>query len=171
MMLVRTLWAASLLVTAAITPALSAESVSPAVQAAVADAGRDPLDMRRDGALKPADVVAFTGLKPGGAVADVIPGYGYYTRIFSKLVGPKGNVYPIVPFNGAINAETLRRLSGDEKQPVDDIYAVQNVYGYENVRTIWQDLKLDGAQFSVPKQLDLVFVSGDYAILHGDLFG
>ncbi len=159
-------------VAAAFVPsAFSADAVSPAIQAAVSDAGRDPLDKLHDSDTHPAEVTAFAGVKAGDNVADFVPEHGNYTRIFSKLVGPKGMVYPIVPFYGAINAETLRRESGGKPQNVDAIYAVQNIYGYENVMAVWQDIHLDGGQFSVPKQLDVVFMTGDYNSLHTDEFG
>ena len=35
----------------------------------------------------------FAGIKPGDTVVDLIPGGGYFTRIFSKVVGPTGHVY------------------------------------------------------------------------------
>ena len=153
------------------SPAVPADAVSPAVQAAVKDPGRDPLDMKRDADLKPAQVMDFAGIKPGQVVADLMPEAGFYARIISKAIGPNGNLYPIVPFAGAINAETLRRESKGAPLPVDKIYAVQNVFGYANMMTIWQDLRLDGAQFATPKQLDVVFVTGDYANLHTDVTG
>jgi len=73
------------------------------ITAALTAPGRPPADLERDGARKPAEVIAFAGLKRGDRVIDFIPGGGYFTRIFSGVVGPKGHVYAMVP--GA--AETL----------------------------------------------------------------
>ena len=39
----------------------------------------------RDAARKPAESVAFFGVKPGDKVADFIAGDSYFTRIFSKV--------------------------------------------------------------------------------------
>jgi predicted methyltransferase len=51
----------------------------------------------RDAARKPEAIVAFSGLEAGDRVIDFIPGGGYFTRIFSGMVGPKGHVYAMVP--------------------------------------------------------------------------
>ena len=56
------------------------------ITAAVADPNRPDTDTKRDADRKPADCVAFAGIKPGDKVADLIPGRGYFTRIFSKVV-------------------------------------------------------------------------------------
>ena len=45
---------------------------------------------------KPAETVAFAGVKPGMVVGELGPGRGYYTRILAKAVGPKGKVYAII---------------------------------------------------------------------------
>jgi predicted methyltransferase len=73
-----------------------AQTVSDAVKAAVADAGRPQADKDRDAGRKPAEITAFAGVKAGDVVADINPGGGYFTRIFSKTVGPKGKVYAVV---------------------------------------------------------------------------
>src|SRR4051812_14837618 len=78
-------------------PVALAQTVSPAITEAVKDSGRPAVDTARDADRKPAESVAFSRMKPGDKVADFLPGGGYYTRIFSKLVGPKGHVYAVLP--------------------------------------------------------------------------
>lgn len=73
-----------------------AQTVSDAVKAAVSDAGRPAADKDRDANRKPGETVAFSGMKAGDVVADISPGGGYFTRIFSKTVGAKGKVYAVV---------------------------------------------------------------------------
>lgn len=73
-----------------------AQSVSDAVKAAVTDQARPAADTARDENRKPAEVVAFSGMKAGDVVADINPGGGYFTRIFAKTVGAKGKVYAVV---------------------------------------------------------------------------
>src|ERR1700691_4161311 len=77
--------------------AAGAQKVPVYVAAAVADPSRPEADKARDADRKPAEVIAFAGIKPGDKVADLIPGRGYFTRIFAKVVGPKGWVYAFFP--------------------------------------------------------------------------
>ena len=53
-------------------------------------------DVARDGARKPAEMVKFAGIKSGMTVVDMLPGGGYFTRIFSQTVGSKGKVIALV---------------------------------------------------------------------------
>ncbi|MET0291275.1 MAG: methyltransferase [Steroidobacteraceae bacterium] len=89
--------AAVLLMTGASASVLAADSVSSAVQAAVADAARPDADRQRDANRKPGELIAFAGIKAGDKVSDMLPGGGYFTRLFSKVVGPKGVVYALAP--------------------------------------------------------------------------
>ena len=129
----------------------SAASAAPAIPAylaaAIADPGRAgdvPIDARR----KPAEVIAFSGVKPGDRVVDLIPGSGYFTKIFSKVVGPRGHVYLIWPNEYAKEAqpdpEENKKLAA---RP-----------GYGNVTVIEQP----GAAFATPRPVDLVFTVQNY---------
>src|SRR5262249_2267936 len=51
------------------------------VAAAVKHRSRPAWDFYRDGDRKPADVLAFSQIKPGMVVVDLIPNEGYYTRM------------------------------------------------------------------------------------------
>src|ERR1700761_3875814 len=64
---------------------------------AIADPGRPAEDTARDADRKPADMLAFARVKPGETVVDYIPSKGYFTRLFSAAVGPKGTVYAVTP--------------------------------------------------------------------------
>jgi predicted methyltransferase len=82
------------------TATLSHAQASPVpayVTNAVTDSARPAADRQVDGDRKPGALVAFAGIKPGDKVADVMPGGGYFTRIFSKVVGPDGHVYAVLP--------------------------------------------------------------------------
>jgi predicted methyltransferase len=81
-----------------LSPAVHAAAAVPAtISAAVADAARPAADKDRDADRKPAETLAFSGVKPGDQVVDFLPGGGYFTRIFSKIVGPKGHVTALSP--------------------------------------------------------------------------
>jgi predicted methyltransferase len=75
----------------------AADKVPDEISAAVADPGRPAADKDRDANRKPAETLAFAGLKSGEQVVDFLPGGGYFTRIFSKAVGPKGHVTALTP--------------------------------------------------------------------------
>src|ERR1700679_3794397 len=82
----------------AVSAAASAQSAAPAyIKAAVNDPGRSEMMRARDAARKPAALLAFSGIKPGDRVGDLIPGGSYFTGLFSLVVGPKGHVYSICP--------------------------------------------------------------------------
>src|SRR5690348_6159713 len=79
-------------------PAGAAKHDTPAnIAAAVADSNRPEADRTRDANRKPGDTLAFAGVKAADRVADIIPGTGYFTRLFAKAVGPKGYVYAYFP--------------------------------------------------------------------------
>src|ERR1700744_4973388 len=62
------------------------------MKAAVADSNRPAADTARDENRKPAEMLAFAGIGPGKVVVDMLPGGGYFTRIFAKAVEPGGRV-------------------------------------------------------------------------------
>lgn len=97
--------------------AAQAQTVSDAVKAAVSDAGRPAPDKERDANRKPGEVIAFSGMKAGDVVADINPGGGYFTRIFSKTVGAKGKVYAVVSDAGLAKnpkaADAVKAIAAD----------------------------------------------------------
>lgn len=74
-----------------------AHAATPTIAAAVADPGRPAADTARDADRKPAEMLAFAGIRPGMVVMDIMPGGGYFTRLFSVAVGPTGKVIAYVP--------------------------------------------------------------------------
>jgi predicted methyltransferase len=120
--------------------------------AAVADKGRPEADSKRDADRKPAETLEFAGVKAGQTVVDLIPGGGYFTRIFSKAVGPKGTVY-------AVGGPP--RPSQDPAKPAptpaQDTIAADP--GYANVKSIHAPLQ-NG--LSVPTPADVVFTAQNY---------
>ena len=83
------------------------------VAAAVADTHRPDADTKRDASRKPAEVLAFSGVKPGDKVFELLPGGGYFTRLFSKAVGPGGHVYAVAP---TVNPETGAAVPADGRR-------------------------------------------------------
>jgi predicted methyltransferase len=148
-----------LLLTAVVAAALSAGAVmaKPAanITAAVADKGRPAADTALDAARKPAETLEFVGVKPGMTVVELIPGGGYFTRLFSKAVGPKGTVYAVYP---------PPRPSSDPAKPAPTpaIEKLAAEPAYSNVKPI----KTSPTSLSVPSPADIVFTAQNYHDLH-----
>ncbi|HEX6639199.1 MAG TPA: hypothetical protein VF033_16200, partial [Steroidobacteraceae bacterium] len=87
---------AGLMMTLAL-PALAADA---AIEAAIASPERTQADHDRDQREKPAEVLAFAGVKPGMTVADLFSAGGYYTELLAGVVGHNGKVYAVnnVPY-------------------------------------------------------------------------
>lgn len=131
-------------------PARAAMRTSKAIAAAVADPARPAADRARDALRKPADCVAFAGVRPGMIMAELFPGEGYFTRIFSRVVGPKGHVYEFVP---------KPRKPG--KPIAVKAIAADPHYHHNITVSIWPVGKLP-----VPRPVDLVWTSQNYHDLH-----
>ena len=84
----------------ALSVAVSAADPSP-IEQSIASPARTDKDRERDVREKPAEVLAFAGVKPGMTVADLFAAGGYYTELLSGVVGPSGKVYSVnnVPYS------------------------------------------------------------------------
>jgi predicted methyltransferase len=125
--------------------------VPAAVSAAVADSGRPQADKDKDSGRKPAESVAFAGIKKGDKVADMLAGGGYFTRIFSKVVGDSGVVYATTfpPRPGAAPGPSpLETLAADP--------------AYKNVKVIAGA----PADIKIPEPVDVVWTSLNYHDMH-----
>lgn len=120
------------------------------IAAAVADPARPEADRVRDKNRKPAQVLAFAGIKPGETVAELIPATGYYTRILSRIVGPKGHVYALSP---------PPRGGHDMGAGAEAIAADPH---YSNVTAGTFTLK----KLDLPRRVDVVWTSDNYHDLH-----
>jgi predicted methyltransferase len=119
--------------------------------ASVADVLKDPArgkDADADARRHPAELAAFAGVKPGDTVVDLIPGAGYFTRVFSLIVGPKGHVYAVWPTEYA-------------KEDSDEVPLVQALAidpRFTNVTMLMQP----AAAFAIPAKADVVWTSQNY---------
>ena len=129
----------------------SASSAAPAYVSLYADAVADPKrpaeEVARDPLRHPAEILAFAQVAPGDKVADIRPGAGYFTRLFSDVVGPTGRVYAFVP----------ERTMARENPQADALAAA-----YPNVTRV--NGLLDSMTYDQP--LDLVFMSQEYHDFH-----
>jgi predicted methyltransferase len=130
----------------------AADAVPAYIQAAVADAGRPDADKQRDANRKPAEVVAFAGIKAGDKIGELLPGGGYFTRIFSKVVGANGVVYAVTPPPPAPPAGAPP--AAPRPNPVAAMVA-DPAYGNIKLATLDAAVKL-------PEAVDLVWTSLNY---------
>ena len=94
-------------------------------------------------------VLAFAGVHPGQKVGEYLPGGGYYTRMLSDVVGPKGKVY-------ALETSTWGQKNVDTTKKVLDEPGRGNV-------------ALDVAPlggFHLPEKVDLFWTTLNYHDLH-----
>jgi predicted methyltransferase len=131
----------------AFTAGGAAAKPGPHITAAVADKARPEADTARDADRKPAEMLEFAGVKPGEKIADFIPGGGYFTRIFSKAVGPKGKVYAAInpPAPNATNPPPIRAVAADTAN-------------YGNVEVVQGPL----TELKLPEPVDLIWTSQNY---------
>jgi predicted methyltransferase len=102
------------------------------------------LDARRHGP----EIAAFAGVKSGDKVIDLIPGGGYWTRTFARIVGPSGHVYGIWPQPYAAEAGSdVKRYAAAAGTPV-----------FANVSASTQP----ATSLTAPEKVDLVFTSQNY---------
>ena len=73
----------------------AAAADSTPIEKSIASPERTAADRERDQREKPAEVLAFAGVKPGMVVADIFSAGGYYTELLAGVVGPTGKVLAI----------------------------------------------------------------------------
>ena len=133
-------------------PAHAAARVSKAIAAAVADPARPAADRARDALRKPAACLAFVGVHRGMKIAELFPGQGYFTRLFSRVAGPDGRVYAIGP-------PPKKPGTPPRVQPIaDDPHYDHNI-------TVLQE---PVTNLTVPQPVDLVWTSQNYHDLHNE---
>ncbi|RAO77321.1 class I SAM-dependent methyltransferase [Dyella jiangningensis] len=124
---------------------------------AIADPGRPADDRALDDSRHVAEVLAFADIRPGDKVVDLMPGKGYYTRLFSKLAGPDGKVYALQPAEmdkaAPKGLQSLRSFAGTP--------------AYANVVVLVQPV----SAMSVPEKVDVIWTSQNYHDLHDPFMG
>lgn len=100
------------------------------------------VDARRHGP----EILSFAGVTTGAKVVDLVPGGGYWTRLFAQSVGPSGHVFGVWPIEY-------------EKQNPEVAATYKATFGtYGNVTVLEQPANA----FAVPARVDLVFTSQNY---------
>ena len=121
-------------------PAFAADTNT--IQAAVANPQRTDADRDRDARDKPAEVMAFAGVKPGMTVADVFSAGGYWTELLAGAVGPTGKVL-------AINNLGYAQYSKDD---------IKKRYADDRLKNVEQRLVEPSHMYIAPKSVDLAVI-------------
>ena len=125
------------------------------VTAAINDSARKD-DAKDDARRQMAAVMTFTGVKPGDSVLELVPGEGYWTKVFSGVVGANGHVYTVWP-------------QGMEKYSAKSIANWQELVKgpYKNVSLLQQA----NDALSAPQPVDVVFICQNYHDYHDKFMG
>ncbi|MGH8124548.1 MAG: class I SAM-dependent methyltransferase [Rhodanobacteraceae bacterium] len=127
----------------------------------VTQAMNDPVraaDRKDDVRRKMAEVLTFSGVKPGDKVLELAPATGYWTRVFSQIVGPQGHVYADWPkeWVAQFSAKLFAAWQKLTKTP-----------HYANVTAISEPV----ATLQVPARVDVVFTDDNYHDYHDPFSG
>ena len=113
----------------------------------IASPDRRPADRTNDLRRKPAQMLAFIGVRPGMTALDLSAGGGYTSELLARAAGPNGRVYAQVapraggaPPSFATLSDRARNLSGGNIVPVllpfDDLVAAEIPAGTLDVATL-----------------------------------
>jgi len=127
------------------------------VALAIADQSRPADDRAKDADRKPTAVLGFTGIKPGDVVVDLMPGTGYYTRLLSRIVGPKGKVYALQP----------EEMDKAAPKGLQSLHSFAGTADYPNVVVLVQPV----AAMKLPEPVDAIWTSQNYHDLHDPFMG
>jgi len=132
----------ALAVPALVPAALAADDYSAAISAPA----RTAADHERDARDKPAEVMAFAGVKPGMTVIDLFSAGGYWTELLANAVGPNGKVL-------AVNNVPYAEYSKD---------AIKKRFGDNHLTNVEQRLVEASHMYLPPKSADLVIIVMSY---------
>ena len=148
---------ASLILVCLVGGAAAAAGPPAYVIKAVADTRRPADDRKLDDDRKPAEVLAFAGVKPGQVVGEYLPGGGYYTRLLSDVVGPRGKVYALETTTwGQKNIDATRQVLAEGRPNVSlDLAPLGDFHLPEKVDVFWTTLNYHDLHVEKYAKVDL----------------
>ena len=117
---------------------------------AIANPSRSKNEREYDRERLPAQTIAFSGAAPGMVVAELLPFYGYFSRLLSDVVGPTGKIYGVENFNWS-NTAYDKKLSAQRR----NIILKRSKWG----------------EFELPEKIDLFWITQNYHDLHVPEYG
>ena len=125
-------------------PAASQPAIPGYITASLAAPSRGD-DVYEDSRREIANIMAFSEVKAGDTVLELVPGSGYWSKVFSSIVGPMGKVYLAVPTPMEKYSEATKSLPASlpntellmqpadalsAPTPVDVVFTSQNYHDY-----------------------------------------
>lgn len=130
-----------------------------ALQTSLNDPQRPEADRARDSQRKPGELMRFAEVTPGQQVVDLMPGGGYFTRLFSRAIGPTGRVYGLLPSNREKLSERFVQILDQNHAGLETL--VKD--GYSNLRPHLAPLHA----LNLPTAVDLVWTAQNYHDIYG----
>jgi predicted methyltransferase len=140
-------------------PAATSPRAAADIATAVASADRRADDVKLDDSRKPAQVLAFEGLKRGDMALDLFTGGGYYAEIMAKAVGPKGGVVAWEPAN-FLNDKTREAFAALKQRapnvgmmatPVNALSLPASTFDFVMLHLNYHDLYWESVKYGFPR--------------------
>ncbi len=128
--------------------------------AAIAAPGRSEAHRRLDEVRRPAEVLAFAGLKRGDRVLDYFTGDGYYAELMAHAVGPRGAVTGWNSESFGRNPEvraSVDAIAGRNantsfvSSPVTALAFAPDSYDFVMMHLVYHDAYWESARFGLPR--------------------
>lgn len=152
--------------------ALARSEPTPDFAAAVAKPGRPAEEIALDESRKPAEVLAFLGLRKGMKAADIMTGSGYWAEIMGNAVGPKGKVTAFEPSQFYSTPEEQKKWTAlvarrpdirFVRYPFEAFSAAPNQFDFTIINLSYHDLYWESAKYRIPRSDPAAFVKALYA--------
>jgi predicted methyltransferase len=127
-------------------------------EVALADCRRPRRDLSRDKRDNTIGLLRFAAIDAGDVIVDFLPFRGYFTHLFSSIVGDSGHVYAAVP----------EHLTSIERIARGKAEIAASLTPHSNISLISGPAELAG---SPPKPADVFWISQNYHDLHDKFMG
>lgn len=155
-------------------PAGGAPAPSRPLVAAVADPGRPAAAQALDESRKPAEVLAFLGLRQGMTAADLITGTGYWAEIMARAVGARGSVEAFEPEQfytdpaGKFALDGVTARNGNlvlTRYPFESFATPVRRFDFAIINASYHDLYWQSEQFRIPRADPAAFLKAVFAMM------
>lgn len=145
-----------------------------AIGASVSEPGRPAAARKLDAVRKPAEVLAFLGLRRGMVAADLISGTGYWAEIIARAVGPTGSVEAFEPVQfqadaaGAFAHEGLKARNANltlTRYPFEAFAGGEARFDFAIINDSYHDLYWQSERYKIPRAEPALFLKALFAAM------